>query len=137
MADSYTNSFKYKLIYIFGIPDEAHRGVLKIGEATVDTVLPIDQLNPNCSELNKAARDRINSYTTTAGVKYDLLHTELAVRNVPSKDGKMQELKAFSDHDVHRILKNSRIERKIFTTTKSYRSCSQNDLTVDLHFKLQ
>ena len=23
------------------------------------------------------------------------------------------------------------------TTTKSYRSCSQNDLTVDLHFKLQ
>lgn len=119
MADSYTNSFKYKLIYIFGIPDEAHRGVLKIGEATVDTVLPIDQLNPNCSELNKAARDRINSYTTTAGVKYDLLHTELAVRNVPSKDGKMQELKAFSDHDVHRILKNSRIERKIFENDSS------------------
>uniref|UniRef100_UPI00402AF58B Eco57I restriction-modification methylase domain-containing protein n=1 Tax=Succinivibrio sp. TaxID=2053619 RepID=UPI00402AF58B len=119
MADSYTNSFKYKLIYIFGIPDEAHKGVLKIGEATVDTVLPIDQLNPNCSELNKAARDRINSYTTTAGVKYDLLHTELAVRNVPSKDGKTQELKAFSDHDVHRILKNSRIERKIFETDSS------------------
>lgn len=119
MADSYINSFKYKLIYIFGIPDEAHRGVLKIGEATVDTVLPIDQLNPNCSELNKAARDRINSYTRTAGVKYDLLHTELAVRNVPSKDGKTQELKAFSDHDVHRILKNSRIERKIFETDSS------------------
>lgn len=119
MADSYTNSFKYKLIYIFGIPDEAHKGVLKIGEATVDTDLSFDHLNPNCNVLNKAARDRINSYTTTAGVKYDLLHTELAVRNVPSKDGKTQELKAFSDHDVHRILKNSRIERKIFETDSS------------------
>lgn len=119
MANSYTNSFKYKLIYIFGIPDEAHKGVLKIGEATVDTDLSFDHLNPNCSELNKAARERINSYTTTAGVKYDLLHTELAVRNVPSKDGTSIELKAFSDHDVHRILKNSRIERKKFETDSS------------------
>lgn len=58
MANSYTNSFKYKLIYIFGIPDEAHKGVLKIGEATVDTDLSFDHLNPNCSELNKAARER-------------------------------------------------------------------------------
>ena len=28
-------------------------------------------------------------------------------------------------------------ENSLITTTKSYRSCSQNDLTVDLHFKLQ
>ena len=28
-------------------------------------------------------------------------------------------------------------DKKKSTTTKSYRSCSQNDLTVDLHFKLQ
>ena len=35
---------------------------------------------------------------------------------------------------VNEVAKNV---EKIITTTKSYRSCSQNDLTVDLHFKLQ
>ena len=37
----------YKLIYIFSIPDEAHRGLLKIGDATIKTSKTLDELQPN------------------------------------------------------------------------------------------
>lgn len=40
-----------------------------------------------------------------------MLHTELAVRLVKDKDGQ-QVLKAFRDHDVHRVLVNSGIPKK-------------------------
>ena len=53
----FQENFHYKLIYIFKIEDAAHRGLLKIGDATIITnkILP-----PNCAELNDAACDRIN-----------------------------------------------------------------------------
>ena len=70
---------KYKLIYIFSINDEAHKGLLKIGEATIATTADPTTLVPNCSALNAAAKARINSYTATAGVAYNLLHPELAL----------------------------------------------------------
>ena len=103
----YTSSLKLKLIYVFRINDDTHRGCLKIGEATSDN----DQiwgLEPNSEALNKAAKIRIDQYTQTAGIAYKLLHTELAIYN--DKDG----LKSFSDHEVHNVLYRSGIEKKKF-----------------------
>lgn len=113
----FKEAFNYKVIYIFEIQDEKHKGLIKIGDATLKTTSPIDSLNPNCKELNQAAKTRINSYTGTAGVSYVLLHTELAIKEIHKKDGSIQ-LKAFRDHDVHRVLENSGIHKvKIDDTT--------------------
>ena len=110
--------FEYKVIYIFKIDDEAHRGKVKIGDATVHTDKSIEDLQPNCYELNKASRERIRSYTGTAGIKFDLLHTELAVRTAKDSDTAEVVIKAFRDHDVHNVLKNSNIPPiKIDNTT--------------------
>lgn len=100
----------YKCIYAFTIDDAAHRGLIKVGDATVETSLPIDRLAPNCHDLNAAARARIDSYTKTAGVTYRLLHTELAVRQA-RKNG-VTVLESFRDHSVHAVLENSGIHRK-------------------------
>ena len=48
--------FKRKLIYVFGIADAAHKGLLKIGEATIST--DKKNLSPNCKELDLAAHER-------------------------------------------------------------------------------
>lgn len=99
--------FKPKLIYVFRINDEQHKDCLKIGETTYngDNLL---ELRPNCRELNQAAKGRINQYTQTAGIAYDLLYTELTLY---SKDG---SIKWFNDKEVHNILLNSGIKRKVF-----------------------
>ena len=76
---AFKSTFSYKLIYIFRINDEKHKGLLKIGDATLASDRLPDDIQRNCSELNKAAKDRINNYTGTAGVTYQLLHTELAI----------------------------------------------------------
>ena len=110
MSGDFRASFEYKLIYIFRIDDDAHKGLLKIGDTTVESNLPLDSLNPNCRELNQAAKARIKQYTNTAGIDAILLHTEIAVRMV-QKNGE-QVLKAFRDHDVHRVLINSGINKK-------------------------
>ena len=68
----YKSTFKNSLIYIFRINDTAHKGCVKIGEATA----PDGFFDPNSKELNDAAKKRINSYTKTAGIKYELLYTE-------------------------------------------------------------
>ena len=111
MANIFGDSFEYKLIYIFEINDETHKGLLKIGDTTLQTEKSIDNLPPNCKELNQAALKRIKQYTNTAGVSPKLLHTELAIRTEKGKDGKTM-LKAFRDHDVHRGLLNSSIHKK-------------------------
>lgn len=106
----FKNTFGYKLIYIFSINDKAHKGYLKIGDTTIKTFQSPDTLPPNCSELNKAARDRIDSYTKTAGIEYKLEHTELAIYT--TEDGKGLEFKFFRDHDIHKILTNSGFHKK-------------------------
>ena len=111
----FINTFEYKLIYVFRINDEAHKGVLKIGEATIHTDKQYGELANNCTELNQAAKERINSYTNTAGIKYELLHTEVAVKEF-IKDGE-KIVKAFSDHDVHNVLNKSGIEKKKINNT--------------------
>ena len=118
MVCEFVNSFQYKLIYVFSINDESHKGILKIGETTVDSDCSIDQLQPNCKILNDAAKKRINEYTVTAGIQYQLLHTELAIKNVKQKDGTIT-LRGFRDYDVHNVLINSRIKRKKFLNEMS------------------
>jgi hypothetical protein len=102
-----TSSLKLKLIYVFRINGDAHRGCLKIGEATSDNE-NIWGLEPNSKALNKAAKKRIDQYTQTAGIAYDLLYTELTIYN--DKSG----LKSFSDHEVHNVLTRSGVKKKTF-----------------------
>jgi hypothetical protein len=103
----FTSSLKLKLIYVFRINDDAHRGCLKIGEATSDNE-NIWGLEPNSKVLNKAAKKRIDQYTQTAGIAYELLYTELTIYN--HKNG----LKSFSDHEVHNVLTRSGVKKKTF-----------------------
>lgn len=102
----YFSSLKLKLIYVFRINDAEHEGCLKIGEATCDDENVIG-LAPNSKPLNEAARKRINQYTQTAGIRYDLLHTELTLYN---RGG----LRSFNDKEVHAVLERSGVKRKVF-----------------------
>lgn len=106
----FTSSLKLKLIYVFRINDEAHQGCLKIGEATTDNE-SIWGLEPNSRPLNQAAKKRIDQYTRTAGIEYELLYTELTIYN------DQNSLKSFSDHEVHNVLIRSGVQKKIFDTT--------------------
>lgn len=116
-TSKFQNVFKYKVIYVFSIDDNAHKGMVKIGDATLNTSTPIDLLSPNSDQLNEVANQRIKSYTNTAGISYTLLHTELATRTIIEKDG-TTTLKAFRDHDVHAVLENSNIKKeKVGNTT--------------------
>lgn len=95
----------YKLIYVFRMPYKDHEGALKVGEATVYTDDAPESLQPDCLQLQQAANKRIKQYTQTAGLKYELLYTELAITN---------KGKGFTDHDVHKVLDRSNIRRKKF-----------------------
>ncbi|WP_241160029.1 Eco57I restriction-modification methylase domain-containing protein [Parabacteroides sp. ZJ-118] len=105
----FTSSLKLKLIYVFRINDAAHRGCLKVGEATCDND-NVFGLAPNSKPLNESAKKRINQYTQTAGIAYDLLYTELTIYN--GKNG----LCSFNDKEVHGVLERSGIKKKTFDT---------------------
>jgi hypothetical protein len=105
----FTSSLKLKLIYVFRINDKTHDGCLKIGEATSDNE-DIWGLEPNSKALNEAAKKRINQYTQTAGIRYDLLYTEVTVYNDKGT------LTSFSDSEVHQVLSRSGIKKKVFDT---------------------
>jgi hypothetical protein len=105
----FTSALKLKLIYMFRINDDAHKGCLKIGEATSDNH-EIFGLSPNSKPLNDAAKKRINQYTQTAGIKYELLYTEVSVF---SHKGTLQ---SYSDAEVHKVLLRSGIKKKVFDT---------------------
>lgn len=108
----FKSTFDYKLIYVFRINDDNHKGLLKIGDATVHTSKSLSELVPNCKELNVAAKGRINTYTKTASIPYELLHTEIATYTV--LDNGIEKVKAFRDKKVHDVLIRSGIERHIF-----------------------
>ena len=84
-----------RLIYVFGIAADTHRGLLKIGDTTITTAEK--NLPPNCKALNQAAIKRIKECTNTAGIAFKLLHTELAVDNKNN---------SFRDYKIHRVLKS-------------------------------
>src|SRR5699024_6216159 len=111
MDEKFVSSFEFKLIYIFEIRSESHKGLLKIGDTTIQTDKSIDNLPPNCRLLNQTAIKRIKEYTNTAGISFDLLHTELAVRTVIDNKGN-PTLKPFRDYHVHKVLENSGIPKK-------------------------
>lgn len=98
-------TYKYKLIYVFSMPYDTHKGLLKIGEATLTTDTKPEYLTPNCRELNQAAISRIKVYTATASVNFKLEYTELAVLQ---KDGYTF---TFKDKDVHKVLMNSGVHK--------------------------
>ena len=100
---------KSTLIYIFRINDEAHANCLKIGETSLeDDQINAITLRPNSKILNDSARKRIDQYTKTAGICYELLHTEssLYVRG--------KGFGYFNDKEVHQVLLRSGIRRKEF-----------------------
>ncbi len=104
----YYSTLKAKLIYIFTIPDAAHQGCVKIGEATLDEATD-STLQPNCKELNAAARKRIDQYTKTAGIAYQLKHTELTLAIHGGN------ITTFNDKQVHEILLRSGVKRHDFS----------------------
>ena len=104
----YYSTLKAKLIYIFTIPDAAHRGCVKIGEATLDEATD-SSLQPNSKELNAAARKRIDQYTKTAGITYQLKHTELTLTIHGGT------ITTFNDKQVHEILLRSGVKRHDFS----------------------
>lgn len=105
----YFEAPKPSLIYVFRINDAAHDGCLKVGETTLDDdTANIFALQPGASVLNRAARHRIDQYTQTAGIAYDLLHTEAAVYLTDGGIG------WFNDKEVHQVLLRSGIQRKQF-----------------------
>lgn len=116
----FTSSLKLKLIYVFRINDTAHHGCLKIGEATCEDE-NVFGLSPNSKALNEAARKRINQYTQTAGIAYDLLYTELTVYN---RGG----LRSFNDKEVHNVLERSGIKKKVFDTVNKVNEWFITDL---------
>lgn len=104
----YYSSLNATLVYIFAINDEAHRGCLKIGETTLEEATD-GTLQPNSKALNAAARKRIDQYTKTAGISYQLLHTELTMS---IHRGKFVN---FNDKEVHNILLRSGVKRHSFS----------------------
>ena len=107
-------TLKAKLIYVFSINDARHRGLVKIGDTTLDEGTNIF-LPPNSSELNAAARQRIDGYTKTAAIPYKLHHAELTMY---IHDGRAI---SFDDHEVHNVLVRSGIKRHDFSTSKQGR----------------
>ena len=105
----FTSLLKLKLIYVFRINDAAHKGCLKVGEATCEND-NVFNLAPNSKILNESAKKRINQYTQTAGIAYDLLYTELTIYTNKGT------LCSFNDKEVHSVLERSGIKKKIFDT---------------------
>lgn len=117
--NKFNSTFEYKVIYIFRINDEQHKNILKIGDATVQTLLTKDLVEMDRDLLISAAKSRVNQYTTTAGIKYELLHVELAVD---------EKGEAFRDHNVHKVLKRSGIKQFFFDTENSQNEWFAADL---------
>ncbi|WP_311564592.1 Eco57I restriction-modification methylase domain-containing protein [Peptoniphilus duerdenii] len=103
--DKFDQTHSYKLIYVFSMPYKSHKGLLKVGEATLKTNTMPTSLFPNCRELNQAAKKRIDSYTKTASTEYKLEYTELALKEDSGYTF------PFKDKDVHTVLMNSGIHK--------------------------
>jgi hypothetical protein len=108
---TFESSLKSKLIYVFAINDERHSDCLKIGETTIDEDDGSNLFN-NTEALQEAAHKRIRQYTKTAGIAYQLLHTEISIF---VRSGMIM---AFNDKQVHKVLERSGIKKKEFDGVK-------------------
>ena len=123
MENKFVSTFAFKLIYIFRINDEAHKGLLKIGDATIHTDKTYEVFAPSCRELNQEAKKRINQYTGTAGISYELLHTEIVLYT--DEKGKV---KVARDYKVHDVLRRSGIKHPYFDTEHKQNEWFRTDL---------
>lgn len=103
--EKFEQTYSYKLIYVFSMPYETHKGMLKVVEATLKTDIMPNELVPNCHTLNQAAKARIDSYTKTASMSYKLEYTELALKT------EFGYSFTFKDKDVHKVLMNSGVHK--------------------------
>ena len=108
---TFESSLKSRLIYVFAINNEWHKDCLKVGETTLDEDNG-DFPAPNSDVLNKAARKRIDQYTQTAGIAYNLLYTEMTVFFSGGT------ICSFNDKQVHSVLERSGVKKKVFDTVK-------------------
>ncbi len=109
------STYAYNIIYVYSIDDDHHRGILKVGKATLNTTpRPFEQLPPNCDLLLEAAKARIDQQTTTAGIPYHIEYVELA--HIIDEEGKDLH---FDDTLVHQVLLNSGYTRHIFAGLES------------------
>ena len=108
---TFESSLKSRLIYVFAIGDDWHKDCLKVGETTLDEDNG-DFPAPNSDVLNKAARKRIDQYTQTAGIAYNLLYTEMTVFFSSGT------ICSFNDKQVHNVLERSGVKKKVFDTVK-------------------
>ncbi|MBQ9561159.1 MAG: Eco57I restriction-modification methylase domain-containing protein [Prevotella sp.] len=108
---TFESTLKSKLIYVFAINDERHGDCLKIGETTIEEDDGTDLFN-NSEALQKAAHRRIQQYTKTAGIAYQLLHTEISIF---MRSGMIM---TFNDKQVHHVLERSGIRKKEFADVK-------------------
>lgn len=102
----FDSTLKPKLIYVFRINDAAHAGCLKIGEATLPDGSDFGGFAPGSHALNQAAKKRIDQYTRTAGISYELLYTEVTLYFGGGT------VKSFNDKAVHDVLIRSGIRRR-------------------------
>lgn len=119
---TYSSSMLPQVIYVFSTDYPLHKGCLKIGmtKLTEDCKqLPA----PNDPLLIAAARERIDQYTKTAAIKYELLYTECSAfihKGV---------LQSFDDKQVHSVLLRSGIQRPEFSDEGLGKEWFKTDLT--------
>ncbi|MBR8732373.1 hypothetical protein IX339_001842 [Porphyromonas levii] len=114
---TFESSLKPRLIYVFAIADKQHEGSLKIGETTLGDDIGSASTDPNSEVLNQAAKARIDQYTKTAGISYELLHTELTLYIQGGR------ICSFNDKQVHHVLERSGVKRKEFAGATEWYSC--------------
>lgn len=114
---TFESSLKPRLIYVFAIADKQHEGSLKIGETTLGDDAGAASIAPNSEVLNQAAKARIDQYTRTAGISYELLHTELTFY---IRGGRIC---SFNDKQVHNVLERSGVKRREFKGATEWYSC--------------
>lgn len=131
MNQKLPSPFSYNLIYIYEIPDESHKNCLKIGRASLDSNKDFDINENNTQELNESAKARIRQQTGTAGIKYILKHTEIAIKE-EIKNGKKEKV-SFIDDDVHEVLINSGIKRVKFDIDANPREWFNVNLTTAIN----
>ena len=104
-------TYEFPVIYFYRRDDEKHKGMLKVGQTSIEAE-SANMLAPDCDELRNKAIARINQQTGTASIDYELLYAELAFFE---EDGVKYH---FADFDVRQILYNSDYENANLTNNQ-------------------
>lgn len=121
----------YRVIYVFRDDQEKHVGRLKVGDTTLRTNKPHNEIIQ--AEMEAAAHKRIATYTRTAEVGVVLEHVELAIRPAKEQVGlpeeKVTEWEGFRDYAVHAVLQRSGHAKKV--ALKNKKGGEWFEITVD------